>query len=152
MSKTVQDVMTSKPITVNPKTLLTEAIKILASNKISGMPVVNDGGKLVGVISETDLMWRETGVEPPPYFMFLDSIIYLENPARYEKEIHKALGQIVEDVMTKKSITVSADEALPKAAHLMMEKKIRRLIVVDDNGLVIGILTRGDIIRSMANI
>ncbi|MBR8827557.1 MAG: CBS domain-containing protein [Gomphosphaeria aponina SAG 52.96 = DSM 107014] len=150
MLKTVADVMTQNPIMVKPETALPEAIKIMAENRIGGMPVVNEAGKLVGVISESDLMWQETGVEPPPYIMILDSVIYLQNPARYEKEIHKALGQTVGEVMSDHPITIKPEQGLREAAHLMHEKKIRRLPVVDEQGTVIGILTRGDIIRTMA--
>ncbi len=151
MTKTVADVMTPNPITVTPQTPLPEAIKLLAEEHISGLPVVDDSGKLIGVISETDLMWQESGVEPPPYIMILDSVIYLQNPARYEKEVHKALGQTVGEVMTRKPISIKSSQSLREAAHLMHEKNIRRLPVVDDQGnKVIGLLTQGDIIRSMA--
>ncbi len=100
-NKIVSEVMSSNPITVKPKTPLKEAIKILAEKHISGLPVVDDNGKLVGIVSETDLMWQESGVTPPPYIMLLDSIIFLENPGGYEKEMHKALGETVEEIMTK---------------------------------------------------
>ncbi|ACK67901.1 CBS domain containing protein [Rippkaea orientalis PCC 8801] len=151
MSKIVADVMTPNAITVTRQTPLSEAIRILAEKRISGLPVVDDSGKLVGVISETDLMWQETGVEPPPYIMILDSVIYLQNPARYEKEIHKALGQTVGEVMSNHPISIKSSQSLREAAQIMHEKKIRRLPVVDETGKqVIGILTQGDIIRSMA--
>lgn len=150
MPKTVADVMSHDPITVSPDTPLGDAIKILAERRISGLPVVDQSGKLVGVISETDLMWQETGVTPPAYIMLLDSVIYLENPARYDRELHKALGQTVADVMTKIPITVKPDKPLREAAHLMHERNIHRLIVLDDNDTLVGVLTRGDIIRFMA--
>ncbi|PSO87279.1 MAG: phosphoribulokinase [Cyanobacteria bacterium QS_3_48_167] len=149
MSKTVADVMTSNPIVVQPQTPIKEAIQLLAERRISGLPVVDGEGKLVGVITESDLMWQETGFDPPPYIILLDSVIYLQNPARYEKEIHKALGQTVEEVMSEKTITVEPDRALKEAARLMHEKEIRRLPVVDEQGQVIGILTRGDIVQAM---
>lgn len=150
MAKTVADVMTRDPIMVKPQTPIKEAIKILAEQRISGLPVVDDAGSLVGVISETDLLWQETGVEPPVYIMFLDSVIFLENPARHEQELHKALGQTVGEVMSTNPVTVESDQPLRKAAKLMQEKSIRRLAVVNDQGKVIGILTPGDIVRAMA--
>lgn len=150
MAKTVADVMTRDPITATPETPLTEVIKILAERRISSLPVV-DGGKLVGVISETDLMWRESGVTPPPYIMLLDSVIYLENPARYEREIHKALGQTVREVMSDRHVTtIASDKPLREAAQIMHEGTVNSLPVVDSAGQVIGILTRGDIVRAMA--
>lgn len=151
MSKTVADIMSRDPVVVHPETPLNEAIKILAERRISGLPVVDQTGKLVGVVSETDLMWRETGVTPPAYIMFLDSVIYLENPAKYDRDLHKALGQTVGEVMTKKDIlTIAPDKLIRNAAQLMNERKLHRLIVVDENKTVIGVLTRGDIVRFMA--
>lgn len=150
MPKTIADAMTRDPVVVRAETPLNEAIQILAERRISGLPVVDDSGQLVGIISETDLMWRETGVTPPAYIMFLDSVIYLQNPAKHERELHKALGQTVGEVMSSDPISISPDKPLKEAAQIMHEKEVRRLPVVDDAGQVIGILTRGDIVRAMA--
>lgn len=150
MPKTVADVMSRDPITVKPETPLGDVIQILAERRISGLPVVDQAGKVVGVISETDLMWRESGVTPPPYIMLLDSVIYLENPARYERELHKALGQTVGEVMTADPVTIDPNLPLREAAHVMHERSIHRLLVVDPQHLLIGVLTRGDIVRAMA--
>lgn len=150
MPKTVADVMSRDPIVVRTETPLNEAIQILAERRISGLPVVDDTGKLVGIISETDLMWQETGVTPPAYIMFLDSVIYLKNPATYERDLHKALGQTVGEVMSRDPITIKAEKTLTEAARVMHDKSVHRLPVLDESGEVIGILTRGDIIRAMA--
>lgn len=150
MSKTVADVMTRDPITARPETPLKTVIKTLADRRISGLPVVDATEKLVGVISETDLMWQETGVTPPAYIMILDSVIYLENPAQYDKDLHKALGQTVSDVMSHDPITTTPDQSIAAAAKLMHDRRVHRLPVVNNHGKVIGILTRGDIIRMMA--
>jgi hypothetical protein len=150
MSKTVVDVMSRDPILVHPQTPLKEAIQILAEKRISGLPVIDNTGKLVGIISETDLMWQETGVTPPAYIMILDSVIYLQNPGTYERDLHKALGQTVGEVMSKKPLTISPDKSLKEAAQLIQEHRVHRLPVLDNGGKVIGILTRGDIIRAMA--
>jgi CBS domain-containing protein len=150
MPKTVADVMSHDPIVVRSETSLNEAIKILAERRISGLPVVDDKDKLVGIISETDLMWQETGVTPPAYIMFLDSIIYLQNPATYERDLHKVLGQTVGEVMSKDPITISPEKTLKQAARVMHDKSVHRLPVLDESGQVIGILTRGDIVRAMA--
>jgi CBS domain-containing protein len=150
MPKTVADVMSHDPIVVRAETPLNEAIQILAERRISGLPVVDDVGKLLGIISETDLMWQETGVTPPAYIMFLDSVIYLKNPATYERDLHKALGQTVGEVMSKNPITISPDKTLREAATIMHDRSVHRLPVLDRTDQVIGILTRGDIIRAMA--
>lgn len=144
--------MSRDPIAVKPETALNEAIKILAERRISGLPVVDQNDQLVGVISESDLMWQETGVTPPAYIMILDSIIYLENPTKYERDLHKALGQTVGEVMTKKDlVTVTPETPVRQAAQLMHERKVHRLLVVDADAMLVGILTRGDIVRFMAS-
>ena len=150
MPKTVADVMTHDPITVRPETSITEVIQAIADRKISGLPVVDETGKLVGVISETDLMWQETGVTPPAYIMILDSVIYLENPTRYQKDLHKALGQTAGEVMSRDPTTITADKLISDAARVMHDRNIRRLLVLDNAGHLVGILTRGDIVRAMA--
>lgn len=150
MAKTVADVMTRDPVTARPDMSLTEVIRILAERHISGLPVVDQTGNLVGVISETDLMWKETGVNPPAYIMLLDSVIYLENPSRYERDLHKALGQTVAEVMSQDLVTITPDKSVREAAQLMHDRSIHRLPVLDAAGHVVGILTRGDIIRTMA--
>lgn len=151
MPVTVDDVMSRDPIVVKPETPLKEAIQLIAERRFSGLPVVDQEGKLVGVLSETDLMWQESGVTPPAYIMVLDSVIYLENPARYERELHKALGQTVGEVMTTdRIITIAPDKPLREAAQLMHDRKVTRLPVLDPTGRVIGMITRGDIVRFMA--
>ena len=150
MLKSVAEVMTREPITVKAETPLREAIKILAEKGISGLPVVDDAGHLIGIISETDLMWQQAGVTPPAYFVIFDSVIYLKNPVEYERELHKALGQTVGEVMNEKPITISPDKPLREAAKIMRDRKIHRLPVVDDSEQIIGILSLSDIIRDMA--
>jgi CBS domain-containing protein len=150
MSQTVADLMTRDVLTVKPTTPLSDAIKLLVDRQISGLPVVDDGGKLVGVISESDLMWREKGLDLPPHILFLDSVIYLENPLKHERDLHKVLGQTVGEVMTDRPISITIDTSLPMAARIMHDKKIHRLPVVDAEDRPIGILTQSDIVRAIA--
>lgn len=153
MTKTVADIMTRDPISVHPETPIQTAIEILAKERISGLPVLDDHGKLVGVISETDLMWRETDVREPAFIKILDSVIYLDNPGRYEKELHKALGQTVGEVMfSGQIVTIAPDKSVREAARLMHDKQVHRLPVIDaTTHTLVGILTRGDIVRTMAS-
>lgn len=150
MAKTVAEAMSRDPITVRPETSITEVIKLIAERRISGLPVLDANQQLVGIISETDLMWREADVTPPAYIMLLDSVIYLENPGRYEKDLHKALGQTVGEVMSSVPVTTTPETPLSKAAKLMHDRKVHRLPVMNHSGQLIGILTRGDIVRAMA--
>ncbi len=150
MDRYVSDVMTPTPIVVHPYTPVPVLLKLLAEHRVSGLPVVDDRDRLIGVVSETDLMWQETGVTPPAYVMLFDSVIYLQNPAKYDRALHKVLAQTVSDLMSLHPITITADQSLAQAARLMTDKHVHRLPVVGADQHVVGILTRGDIVRSMA--
>lgn len=151
MPTTVADAMTRDPVTVPAQAILKEAIQTMAEHRISGLPVVAEDGKLAGILSQTDLMWQATGAPLPAYITLLDSVIYLKNPVRYNQELHKALGQTVAEVMSDRPIvTIHPDASLREAAQLMHDKRVRRLPVLDAQGDLIGILTRGDIVREMA--
>lgn len=150
MPKTVADIMTRDPIAVTPNTTLKEAVQILADRRISGLPVIDDSGKLVGILSDTDLMWQESGIDLPPYIAILDSVIYLTNPMQFERELHKSLGQTVGEVMTERVKTVKPETALQEATRHLHTGGVHRLPVVDGSGKVVGILTRGDVVRAMA--
>jgi CBS domain-containing protein len=150
MSQTVADWMNSDLLTVTPETPISEAVKLLVDRKISGLPVVDREGKLVGIISESDLMWREKGPDQPPYMIFLGGVIYFQNPLTYERDLHKALGQTVGEVMTPHAVSIAADTPLPEAARIMHDKKIHRLPVVDEEDRPIGIITESDIVRAIA--
>lgn len=150
MSKTVAEIMTTDVITVSPETSLQSAIQILAERDISGLPVIDNQGNLVGVISETDLTWQATGVDTPPYIMLLDSVIYLQNPTKHNQEIHKALGQTVGEAMSNQPITVGQNQLVREAARIMHDKKVRRLPVIDEESNLVGMITQGDVIKMMA--
>ena len=150
MTQTAADWMNSAILTVTPSTPLSEAIKLLVDRQLTGLSVVDEDKKLVGILSESDLMWRETGVEQPPYMMFLGGIIYFQNPATYDRDLHKALGQTVGEVMTAHPISIHLDTTLPAAAKIMHEKRIHHLPIVDAEDRPIGMITQSDIVRAIA--
>ncbi|RMF21851.1 MAG: CBS domain-containing protein [Cyanobacteria bacterium J083] len=145
----VKDVMVTNPIAVKPSDTVENVLKLLEEKHISGVPVVDDEGKVVGVVSEADLLFKEKPIRLPLYLTFLDSIIYLEPLDRFKKELRKSLGVLVEDVMTAKPITISPDAPISKAAELMLNKRINRLPVVDETGKLIGIVTRDDLLKAL---
>lgn len=112
------------------------------------MPVVDDDGKLVGVVTEADLLVRAKRLNLPTVFPFLGGVIFLESPRRFEEELRKATAALVRDVMTEDVVTVTEDTPLHELATLMVEKKVNRLPVVDD-GRLVGLVTRDDLIRAI---
>lgn len=146
----VGQVMTRHPRTVTTTTSLDAVIQMLAKYHISGVPVINDHQEVIGIVSEADLLWRESGVTPPPYLVIFDSVIYLTNPITHDRDLHKALAQTVGEIMSHHPITITEDQPLSEAARILHERRVHRLPVVDPQGKLIGILTQGDILRAMA--
>jgi CBS domain-containing protein len=112
--------------------------------------VVDEQGILVGELSEKDLMVRESGFEAGPYVMFLDAVIYLRNPLEWNRQVHQVLGSTVGEVMTSKPHTCSPSTTLPQAARLLNDRRVQRLFVVNESGAMVGVLTRGDVVRALA--
>ena len=148
---TVADVMTQPVLSVSPETALQDAVQLISDHHISGLPVVDGEGALVGELSEQDLMVRESGVDAGPYVMLLDSVIYLRNPLNWDKQVHQVLGTTVGELMRKDTHCCSATLPLPKAASQLHDRSTQRLFVLDDQRAPIGVLTRGDVVRALAS-
>jgi CBS domain-containing protein len=142
--------MSAPVLTVTADSPLQEAVKLMSDHHISGLPVLDQAGGLVGELTEQDLMVRESGFQPGPYVMLLDAVIYLRNPLNWDKEVHQVLGSTVAEVMNTKVHTCSAGLALPAAASLLHERSTQRLFVLDDARRPVGVLTRGDVVRALA--
>ncbi len=150
VQKPVSAVMTTPVLSVSVETPLQDAVKLMSDHHISGLPVVDGGGALVGELTEQDLMVRESGFQPGPYVMLLDAVIYLRNPLSWEKEVHQVLGSTVGEVMGKHPHSCSADLSLPAAARQLHERGTQRLFVLDEQRRPVGVLTRGDVVRALA--
>lgn len=140
--------MTTEVITVKPDQNIEEVARLLSNNKISGLPVVDTEGRLVGVITENDLIHRARTLHIPFYVTLFDSIIFLENPVRFNEDLKKLGASRVEEIMTKKVTTVEEDTPVSEIARTMTEKSINRVPVVRD-GKLVGIVSRNDIVRSL---
>ncbi|MFN9624117.1 MAG: CBS domain-containing protein [Cyanobacteriota bacterium] len=150
VQRPVAEVMTSPVFSVRRETPLQEAVTLMSQHHISGLPVVDADGTLVGELSEKDLMVRESGFEAGPYVMFLDAVIYLRNPLEWNRQVHQVLGSTVGDLMSPHTHTCAATSSLPEAARLLNDRRIQRLFVVDAGGVMVGVLTRGDVVRALA--
>ena len=150
LQQTVGEIMSTPVLSVTPSTTLREAVQLLSEHHISGLPVVDAGGQLIGELTEQDLMVRESGFNAGPYVMFLDSIIYLRNPLRWDRQVHQVLGNIVRDLMHNETHRCLPSLPLPQAASQLHDHGTQRLIVVD-SGHPIGIITRGDVVRALAS-
>ena len=145
----VRNVMVADPITVQPSDSVETVLQLLEEKHISGLPVVDNAGKVVGVVSEADLLFKEKPIRMPLYLTFLDSIIYLEPLDKFKHQLKKSLGVLVEDVMTSKPITITPDASVSQAAELILNQRINRLPVIDDVGKLVGIVTRNDLLKAL---
>jgi CBS domain-containing protein len=140
-----QDVMTTKVVTVAPDTPVTEIAELLAERQISAVPVVSDDGRLLGIVSEGDLI-HGLGQEGAKRSWWLD---LLASPQARAKEYLKGHGRLASDVMTRGVISVAPDTPLPEIARLLEQRRIKRVPVLRDGALV-GIVSRADLLRGFA--
>ena len=146
---TVQDYMTSNPVTISPTASVEDAVKVMEEQGISGLPVLDESGTLVGILSEGDLLVRESPMKPPLFMTLLGGVIYFESPSKFHQHIKKSLGMLVGDLMTSKVITTAPDTSLDEVSDKMLSKKINRLPVVDKDSKLVGIVTRHDLVRAL---
>jgi CBS domain-containing protein len=140
----VGDVMETDWPTLGPESTVEEAIKLFAEDRISGAPVVEDG-RLVGIITEGDLIFQDADVRVPGFLDILGGIVPLGDTDEYRREALKSAGVTVGEVMTTDVITVSPDASLAEAATTMAEERIKLLPVAEEDSLR-GVITRMDIL------
>jgi CBS domain-containing protein len=134
---TVKSVMTSSVVAVREDADFKEMVAVMRSRRISAFPVIDASSNVIGVVSEADLLLKETVPALPQGAIRL---------AWRLKDRSKAAGTTAAEVMTKPAVTVQEDAPVAKAARLMQSRKVKRLPVVDDNGRLRGIVTRTDLL------
>lgn len=140
-----KDVMKKEVISVRPETMVKEIAKLLYENNISGVPVVDGENKLLGIVSETDLISKVSGPHLPPHIELLGGIIYLARPHEIEEELKKIVSVMAGEIMSKDIVSVTEDAEVEDIAALMIDRKVNRIPVLKDKKLV-GIITRHDLI------
>ncbi|HEY9899780.1 MAG TPA: CBS domain-containing protein [Pantanalinema sp.] len=145
----IRTIMTSPAHAVTPQTSIKDLLATFKDRQVSGFPVV-EGDKVVGVVTESDLVYRDRPLKPPAFLALFDMVIPLETPEHLREEIIKTVGSHVGDVMTAPAVTISPDADVSEAASLMVERRINRLPVVDASGRLVGIVSRADLVASMA--
>ena len=140
-------IMTRDVITVTPHTTIGEAAKIMLETRISGLPVMDDAGRLVGIVSESDFLRRSeigTGRKRPAWLQFF------MGPGKAASEFVQERGRKVEDVMTRDPITVGEETPLEDLVRLMEKNDIKRLPVMSGRTLK-GIVTRSNLLQAVAS-
>ncbi|TDV44099.1 BON domain-containing protein [Actinophytocola oryzae] len=134
---TVESVMTREVVTARPGTAFKELVALMNEHRVSGLPVVDRAGRPVGVVSEADTLVKQEHLTTATKPLF---------GRRRRDRWRRATGRDAKDLMTAPAITVAADATVTAAARLLAERNVRRLCVVDGDGLLVGVVSRRDVI------
>lgn len=138
MRTTVADVMTREVVTIEPSTPFKEVVRRLREARVSALPVLDEDGRLVGIVSEADLILKENPeVEDAAH-------LFVRRHRRLDRQ--KAAGLYARELMTTPVVTIGPGASVAEAARLMHRKQVKRLPVVDEDGRLVGIIARSDLL------
>ncbi len=143
-----RDIMTTEVLTVSPETSVSDLAKLLKNQNIGGVPVV-DQGRLVGIVTQNDLVDQVRELELPPAINILDLHLFLQIPSHLLRRVEKMLGTTVAEVMSPKPVTVAPETPLSEIAALMAKEKVHTIPVMA-RGKIVGIIGKMDLIRALA--
>jgi CBS domain-containing protein len=135
----VRDIMTTDPVKVTGDTRLKEAARLMVRHRVSGLPVVDGAGKLIGIVSEGDFIRQEAGRDRPHGVSLLDAVFG-------EGELQPVGAETVAEVMTRSVVTITPEATIGEAARVMGRRNVKRLPVVDLEGELVGIVSRADVV------
>jgi CBS domain-containing protein len=142
-----RDIMTERVLSVTPDTPVAHVARLLREKHISGVPVLNQQGRVVGIVTELDLIKRHARIHMPIYLPFLDSPIFLEDPRRYQDDVRRVLGTTAEEIMTRKVRTASPETSVEDLATMMVEERANPIPIIDAEGSLVGIVSHTDIVH-----
>ena len=149
---TVADIMERDVPTVAPTDSVETVLRVMRDHELPGVPVANEGGRLLGIITEADLVLSEEGsdLHLPHYFELFGGVIFLEPLKRFEGRLRKAFASKARDLMTEDPVTVGPSASVAEAARLIASKRHNRLPVVE-HGRLVGVVTRLDVLDALAH-
>ncbi len=145
---TARDIMTTDVVSVTTETSLKEVARTFVETRYSNLPVLDQEGNLVGVISETDLVEQQKPLHIPTVVALLDAVFYLESEKRFKEEVDRVTATTAGELCTGKVITCSPENTVRELAGLMSQHKVHLLPVVE-NDVMIGVVARLDLIKVM---
>ena len=142
-----KDIMTPYPYTVTKDTTVRELAEELARKHYSGAPVVNDNGGLIGIVTESDLIFQHTNLHLPTFFTLFDSAIAIGGTSHMDDDLKKMMGATVGDIMSDNVISVDEKATLDEIATVMSEERKHFLPVIKNDELT-GVVDRSDLLRA----
>jgi CBS domain-containing protein len=151
MADLVRDIMDPSPPTVRRDSPVEDVVRTLRDHELPGVPVVDEEGRVVGIVTEADLVLPddEGDLHIPHYINLFGGTIFLEPLSRFEDRLRKAFASTAEDMMTADPQTVGPDTTVREAARIIHESGHNRLPVVED-GRLVGVVTRVDVLGALA--
>jgi CBS domain-containing protein len=152
MAKTVREIMDTDVPTVTIADSVETVLHVLRDHELPGVPVVNEGGRCVGIITEADLVLsdEQDDFHMPHYFQLFGGIVFLESISHWEERVRKAFAATAEDMMTPDPITIEPHATVREAARLIARKKHNRLPVIE-HGRLVGVVTRVDVLDALTS-
>lgn len=152
MALTVRDIMDTDVPIVTVVDPVEQVIRVLRENELPGVPVVNEGGRCVGIITEADLViaGEDEELHLPHYVQLFGGVVFLESISHFEERLRKAFASTAEDMMTPDPVTIEPSATVREAARLIARKKHNRLPVVE-HGRLVGVVTRVDVLDALTS-
>jgi CBS domain-containing protein len=150
MALTVRDIMETDVQTVQPDDSVESVLQVMRRHALPGVPVVNEGGRCVGIITDADLVLSEEegDLHLPHYFELFGGVVFLEPLRKFEVRLRKAFSSTARDLMTEDPITIEPDESVQRAARVIAQRRHNRLPVVE-HGRLVGVVTRVDVLDAL---
>lgn len=152
LNKSVKSFMNTNLLVAHENDSLKKLFKTFDKHAILGIPVVNDEKKVVGIITETDLINHFTTLEIPHSINLLGGILYLDDIGDFNQSLKDHCAEKAKDIMKSSVISINENDTLSDAIDLMSENKIKRLPVYNESNELSGMVTRSDIIHQLAKI
>lgn len=147
----VSEILTTDALTLRPNMAVEEAARLLDERGVSGAPVTDDNGRLVGLLDSSDLVIAESRLHAPTTIELFGAYLPLPGERqRFEEEVRHALGRTVADLMHLDPPRLSATSTIEDAATIMVEQGINRVPVTDEHGVVTGVVSRANLIAALA--
>jgi len=143
-----KDIMTKGVYTIKANTLIKDIAKLLIDNKISGAPVLDDDGMVIGIVTRKDLIYKDIEPKLPSYIEFLGGVFYVDGVKSYEEKLKKFLANEANEIMTENVITISEEADVSQICEIMIEKRVN-LLPVTKEGKLSGVVTRGNILETL---
>ncbi len=146
----IEEVMNKYPVTIDKQAPISDVAELLVKYNLTAVSVVDENNKLIGIITEGDLLYKKVRPHVPHYVNVLGASIYYNGIGEYNSQIKKLLASSVEDLMTKEVITAKPETEVEEVVAVMLDKHLKSMPVVDEEGVLIGSLGRRDIIKLIA--